>query len=207
MATDVICISRELGSGGDLVGRLVADELGFDYVDEDIIMQAAAEAGLDPAAVAVEEERRSLARRALDALAASGPELPGGGVVMPTRDQSAEIRDFIRRAVVDRAARGRAVIVAHAASFAIEPSAVILRVLVVGTPATRARRLTSEARTEAEAARAIESGDAARRDYLKRFYGIERELPTHYDLVLNTDELELARAARILVQAARSSAA
>jgi cytidylate kinase len=200
----VIFVSRELGSGGELVGLLVAEELGFTYVDEEIITQAAAEAGLHPAAVRVEEERRSLARRAFDALAASGPELPGGGAVLPTRDQSAEIRTYIRDAIVDTAARGEVVIVAHAASFAIAPSPGTLRVLVAGTPAARARRLADEGRDEDEAARAVESGDVARRDYLKHFYGIERELPTHYDLVVNTDYLDADRAASIVVRAARS---
>ena len=204
MTTDVICITRELGSGGEVVGLLVAEELGYVYVDEEIITQAAAEAGLHPAAVRVEEERRSLARRAFDALAASGPELPGGGAVLPTRDQSAEIRTYIRNAIVDTAERGHVVIVAHAASFAVQPSPSTLRVLVAGTPAVRARRLANEGRDEAEAARAVESGDASRRDYLKQFYGVERELPTHYDLVLNTDYLDADRAAAIVLRAAQT---
>lgn len=201
MAAAVICISRELGSGGEAIGRRVADELGFAYVDEEIITQAAEQAGLDPASVAVEEERRSLARRALDALAASSQELPGGGAVLPTRDQSAEIRTYIRDAIVDTAARGDVVIVAHAASYAVKPSDSVLRVLVTGTPAARALRLAGEGRDESEAVRAVEQEDAARRDYLKRFYGIERELPTDYDLVLNTDHLDDEQAVRIVVGA------
>lgn len=199
----MICLSGELGSGCERIGRLVADELGFAYVDEEIITQAAAQAGLNPVSVAVEEERRSLARRALDALAASSPELPGGAAVLPTRDQSAEIRSFIRGAVVDTAARGEVVIVAHAASFAVEPAASTLRVLIVGTPAVRVKRLASDGRDAGEAARAIQDGDDTRRDYLKRFYGVEPELPTHYDLVLNTDFFDVDRAARTVAQAAR----
>lgn len=204
LAANVICMSCELGSGGELVGLLVAEELGFTFVDEEIITRAAAEAGLHPAAVRVEEERRSLARRAFDALAASGPELPGGGAVLPTPDQSAEIRNYIRDAIVDTAARGEVVIVAHAASFAVSPSPTTLRLLVAGTPAVRARRLAGEGRDEGDAARAVESSDESRRDYLKRFYGVERELPTHYDLVLNTDHLDADRAAAIVVRAATS---
>ena len=37
-----------------------------------------------------------------------------------------------------------------------------------------------------EATKAVERSDWARADYLKRFYGIDRELPVHYDLVFNT---------------------
>ena len=75
--------------------------------------------------------------------------------------------------------------------------------LIAGTPAVRAKRLAGEGRDEDEAARSIEQGDASRRDYLKSFYGIEHELPIHYDLVLNTDYLDVERAVRITVGAAR----
>ena len=45
-------------------------------------------------------------------------------------------------------------------------------------------------------------GDAARRDYLRRFYSIRSELPTHYDLVVNTDTFTVEQAANLVVQAA-----
>jgi cytidylate kinase len=32
--------------------------------------------------------------------------------------------------------------------------------------------------------------DAGRRDYLKRFYSVERESPEQYDLVVNTRRME-----------------
>ena len=39
----------------------------------------------------------------------------------------------------------------------------------------------------ATATRAVDEADAARADYLKRFYGIKQEHPTQYDVVVNTD--------------------
>ena len=114
----------------------------------------------------------------------------------------ADIRALIRETVAQTAARGRVVIVAHAASYAIEPSA-SLRVLVTASPKTRARRVaTKEAVGEAQAVRTIKDADAARRDYLKRFYGVDRETPTDYDLVINTDVFSTEQAADIVSQAA-----
>lgn len=208
MACNVICISHETGAGGEEIGRLVAEQLGFLYVDEDIVVSAAAWSGVDPARVASQERRQSLAVRALEAVAAGGAELPalGGGLpaVTSTKHSSSErIRAFIREAVVQTAGRGNVVIVAHAASFALEPSDRHLRVFVSATPATRAARLgTEQGLDSGAAARAIKSSDAGRRDYLKRFYEIEHELPIHYDLVLNTDRLAAETAARIVVHAA-----
>ena len=42
-------------------------------------------------------------------------------------------------------------------------------------------------------------------DYLKRFYGISTELPTHYDIVLNTDHVAPEEAAALILTAARST--
>jgi len=50
--------------------------------------------------------------------------------------------------------------------------------------------------------RAVNDSDAGRADYLKRFYGISEELPTHYDLVVNTDAISIEQAAGLISLAA-----
>ena len=50
----------------------------------------------------------------------------------------------------------------------------------------------------------MKDSDAGRRDYLKRFYEIDEELPTHYDLVVNTDVLTVEQAADLVSRAALS---
>lgn len=206
MACRVVCISRELGAGGEEAGRLVAERLGFLYVDEEIVAGTAARAGVDLREVADEERRKSLAARVLEAIAESGVDsfTPGGGVPFSVGEQlsSAEIRALIRETIVQTAARGNVVIVAHAASHALGQGAETLRVLVTASPATRARRVGERDGLDPErAARVVKESDAARHDYLKRFYEIDRELPTHYDLVVNTDVLSVEEAAQIVTHA------
>lgn len=204
----LVCISHETGAEGATIGRLVAKELGFFYVDEEIVVNAAARAGVDPATVANQESRQSLVKRVLDAVAAGGVDVAALGGAVPLRpdDTNAEIRSFIREAILQTAGRGKAVISAHAASFAVQQGPSTLRVLVAATPATRVRRLVEQdGAAEADAARSVKRADAARRDYLKRFYDVDRELPTHYDLVVNTDVLEAERAAHIIAHAASLS--
>lgn len=50
--------------------------------------------------------------------------------------------------------------------------------------------------------KAIRDSDRSRSDYLRRFYGIDTELPTQYDLVLNTDRLSSTDAADVVARAA-----
>jgi len=55
---------------------------------------------------------------------------------------------------------------------------------------------------QAAAVRAVKDSDAGRSDYLKRFYDVGEESPTHYDLVLNTDTFSSAEAAELISRAA-----
>ena len=199
----VVCISYKTGSGGEEVGRLVAERLGFLYVDDDIVARAAARGGISPADVADEERRKSVVSRLLEMLAIGTSEIGGAAVVHGVDND--DVRALIRETIERTAARGNAVIVAHAASHVVEPGDEALRVLVTATPSTRADRLgTTEALEPTKAARAVKDSDAGRRDYLKRFYEIDEELPTHYDLVVNTDVLSVERAADLVSRAASS---
>ena len=204
MACSVVCVSHTTGSGGDEVGRRAAERLGYLYVDEDIVAAAAAQGGLAPGDVADEERRKSFATRFLESMAEGGGDAwtlaatAGVELVRP-----ADVRALISETVAQTAARGNVVIVAHAASHALEPGPRTLRVLVTASAATRAQRVAAtEQVDEAQAARIIKDSDGGRRAYLKRFYSIDRESPTDYDVVVNTDLLSTDQAAEIVLRAA-----
>ena len=61
--------------------------------------------------------------------------------------------------------------------------------------------------SEGGAKKAVASSDRDRRDYLKRFYKVTEERPTHYDLVINTDVLDVQKAADLVVMAAQGASA
>jgi cytidylate kinase len=202
----IVCISHATGSGGEEVGRLVADQLGFLYVDDEIVAQAAARAGVGSADVADAERRRSLIMRVFDAMAQGGGETwtmsTGGAPATDSKLGRYDLLALIREAIEQAAARGDVVIVAHAASHVLaRPDA--LRVLVTASPDRRAKRLADLLGINAdEARRKIKDADAGRRDYLKSFHGVDQETPTHYDLVLNTDVLQIEEAAHVVSRAA-----
>jgi cytidylate kinase len=207
MACTVVSISHASGAGGEDVGRLVAEQLGFARADEEIVADAAASAGLEHGDVASEERRRSLAARLLEAMGQSGAEAWALGATPAFNPSevmgSADLRGLIRQAIEDTAARGNVVIVAHAASHALGAKPGHLRVLVTASPETRTTRVGESLGLDGkQAARAVKDSDAARRDYLKRFYGVDEESPTQYDLVVNTDVLSVDQAAELIVQAA-----
>ena len=206
MACRAVCISRAEGAGGSQTAQLVAERLGFRYIDDEIIAQAAAKGGISPGDVADEEKRKSaLSRLVREFGRAAAPDSYGiAGISRPYEEVSSEaVRSLIQDAIEETADRGDVVIVSHGASFALSRGPNLLRVLLTASPETRAVRLSESRGLDSKGARkAIKDADAARSDYLRRFYGVETELPTHYDLVVNTDVLSVEQAAGLIVQGA-----
>jgi cytidylate kinase-like protein len=216
MAATAVCISRTDGAQGEFVGIDVAAELGYRYVDQEIVTRAAEKAQVDRSAVENAERRKSFVRRLLEGLAspAALPEagLDGRafspGLVAPPADLW-DIRDVIRSVIGDIADEGRVVIVSHAASMALAGNPNVLRVLVTASPGVRADRISHGGKwlEPAAAAAAIRDADRNRQDYFRRFYDVDREDATHYDVVVSTDVLTAKQAAAIVCNAARIAGA
>ncbi len=205
-STTVICISRLAGANGEAVGRLVADQLRFRFVDEEIVERAAAKVGVDLDLVADVEARRSLTRRVLEEVLrdAAGASMLSG--VAPPHDETGRSDDYralIEQVVRETAEEGQVVIVAHAASIPLAGTPGLLRVLVTAPADVRSGRLAQELELkESDAKKLVKQSDLARDDYLKRFYGVKQELPTLYDVVVNTDHVTPELAARLVLVAA-----
>jgi shikimate kinase len=63
MPTRVVTLSHATGAGGETIGRSVAQQLDFRYLDEEIIELAGQKEGLDVAVVADAERRKSFLER------------------------------------------------------------------------------------------------------------------------------------------------
>jgi dephospho-CoA kinase len=200
-----VCISSEDGTGALGAAVLAARTLGLRVIDEDIVTRAAVEAGVDRDTVADAEQRKSRLTRVLESL---GPASVGVGyivpeAVVPATPPSDVLKGMIRSVIEETATAGEVMIVSHAASLALANREGVLRVLVTASPEVRRERLAATlGLDDGEAERAIKRGDAGRADYIKRFYGISEERPTHYDLVINTDRLSPEHAAQLIVAAA-----
>jgi cytidylate kinase len=226
MGARVISISFSDGSGGEEVAVAVAAALGFPVVSEEILSRAAAEAGVSLEAVADVERRKSfmtkLVGRLVPSAAASDPAFRQSldaqvtasliGVALPldteARPSQDELRGKIRSAIDEYMVSGDVVILGHAASHSLSGRAGVLRVFVTGSPEARSARLVAgRLLSPKQAEKLVATGDANRADYLKRFYGIESESHSQYDVVVDTDDLTVDQASQIIVSAAQSRAA
>jgi cytidylate kinase len=223
MSFSVIAISSTDGAQAGEVAAAVGEALGFRVVNEEIVVRAAAEAGVDRASIASVEQRKSVLAKLLDrAVVGAGSTEPDFvrsvdrqiegstlGVQLGRSGNSRpseELRGLIRSAIDEFMATGNVVILQHAAAHSLAGRERVLRVLVTASTATRSARLSEALHVSAkEADGLVKKGDNNRADYLKRFYGIDREMPTHYDLVLNTDNLGPEQAAAAIVSLSGSS--
>ena len=208
MAVHAICISRAIWVGAEDIAANVAQELGFRYVDEEILKIAAERRNLSPAVVADAERRKSFLAQFVEDIRRGGVGelinyIPGQRTLPVESD---DLRVMIRDAILETVKQGSVVIVAHAASYALRGRSDVLRVLITGSPFARANRwlATSGGKSPREAADTIRASDEARAHYLKRFYDVEHESAEDYDITLSTDKLSGAHITDAIVRAARA---
>ena len=204
MGYRAVALSQVDGSGAESIGRDVAQQLGFGYLNEAIVAQVASDRGVDPAIISDAEQRKAFFSRLAEMALRAAPEM-SSPPPLHAFDEADMLLWDIRDAVRDAADRGNVVLVAHAACYACAGRSDVLRVWVTAPPSTRASRLASAlGLSDKEAAKSVRQSDAARASYLKRVYDIGEESDTDYDVVINTERLTTDAAAGLIVGLVRA---
>ena len=106
--------------------------------------------------------------------------------------------------VQDTAREGKVDFVAHGTSITLASMSRNLRVLITASPEVRSERLMgADGLNQRQARKAIQDSDRERQNFFRRFSNLRQELPTHYDLVVNTERLTVTEAAQLVVLAAK----
>jgi cytidylate kinase len=201
----LITVSRQYGAGGSEVARLVAEELGWTVVDNEIVDRVARRAGLAPEVVARQDERvPGFVERLARALTASSQEyaVPELGVAIG-QDQPSLVR-ITELVVQEAAAEGRVVLVGRAAPAVLGKMPEALHVKLVAPREFRIRLAEgSEGLSRQAAEERMDETDANRARYHREHYGRDWDDPTHFHMLLNTGLLGLDGATRLIVAEAR----
>ncbi len=204
----LITISRQYGAGGSDVARRVATALEWRVVDNELIEQVAARAGLSPERVAQREERvPTFVERLARSLAAATPEVfpppdsAGAIIDMPEADL-VKVTEVV---VAEIAAQGKVVLVGRAAPAVLARERDALHVKLVAPRAFRiqvaAARLGCAA---AKAATILDDTDKMRSRYSREYYRRDWDDPVNFHMVLNTGVLGFDGATEVVVGRARS---
>jgi|KBSMisStandDraft_5_1062788.scaffolds.fasta_scaffold788918_1 cytidylate kinase len=201
----IVAISRQFGSGGAWVGRAVAQQLGFQYADREILAAAASELKVQAADLEPMEERTASIWERIGTLFALGaPDTP---FIPPTLPSVTESRLFeVEQEVIKSvAAHGNAVLVGRGAAHILQESSDVLRVFLHAPLQNRITLAMTEYgftdRAEAEAV--VRDSDGARANFVKTLTRKNWCDATLYDVTLDTSVVGLERAVDILVDLVR----
>jgi hypothetical protein len=188
-----IALSRELGSGGGALARLVGKALGWRVYDREIL-----------SAVAAETHRDTLLVERFDEKGVGDFSEYLAPLILPDDPGQARVLVELRHVIARIGREGNAVLVGRGANFVLHPSGG-LRVRAVGTPAERAEAI---ARTEGiavhAARRRVTESDAAQRAFVRQAFQREIYDAARYDIVLSPLALGLPAAAAAVLAAART---
>jgi cytidylate kinase len=201
----VITISRQFGSGGSEIGRLVAGETGLLYVDHEIIGEVARRLGITTEqAVRQDEQTVGAVRHVLEALQSSSFFALNLGTLMNPRQPPAYSRELVywrltRRVILEMATKGNAVIIGRGSQFLLHDSPRTLHIYIFAPLEQRiANVMEFNHLSREEATRMVQHRDYEHEAYLRRYYGRDQDRPELYHLLINTGLFPYNLAARLI---------
>ena len=185
-----VTFSRDPGSGGAAIAKAVAEKLGFDFVDKQIISHIAESTNCRQAIVsAVDEKSRSKIEDMVHSML--NPEY---------LDDVKYLKELVTLVLV-YAHLGHVVILGRGANF-LTPSAQGLHVRIVAPLDIRIKRAMDFDGINREQAKiAIKKVGDERRNFVKQYYDRDITDSKYYDLVLNTAHFTVTEARDVIVEA------
>ena len=179
---NVIAIGRQFGSGGHDIGKALAEKLGYDFYDAEIIQMTAGTTGYTPEFVKKNEEimTNSLLYDLVNQMYLN----------IDRQDEAPKDKIFEAECQVvrDLAKKGNCVIVGRCADYVLRNSGNCLKVFFSAPLVSRIRRVAQRQNiTEGEAKATVQKNEKLRADnyryYTRRMWGAAG----NFDLSLNTD--------------------
>lgn len=212
--TVIVTISRQFGSNGAEVGKLVAQESNLLYVDHEIIEGVAQRLGVNSQLVEQQDEHTigSLGH-VMEAVASSSPfnvnysslRTLFNPAVKDKSSQRTQEMAYLRltqKFIVETAAQGNAVIIGRGAQFLLQGFPRTLHIYVFAPMDVRIKNVMSSFQVgHKEAEQIIEQRDDAHDSYLRHHYGSDGRQPELYHLLINTGLFSCEMAADLILQA------
>lgn len=177
----IYTISRQYGSGGSKLAIKLAELSGYQLIWREVVNQAAVQIGVPDMALAVIDELGMLG-------------------ICPDDDTCDKYKDALKQVVLQKAEKGNVVIVGRASQIILKGHPDCLHVRVIASLDTRVNNIQTSKNVSEKAARAqIQESDRYRQNFIKRFYQVDWNDPSLYDLTINTDNFEIEEIAQWVI--------
>lgn len=202
MSNLVITIGRQFGSGGRAIGKMVAEKLGVNFYDKELIDMAAKESGINHEILNSYDEKPTNSFLYSLSLGAYSFENSVHGIPhIPVVDKVFAVQSQI---IKDLAKNESCVIVGRCADSILKDHDKLLTVFIHADFDSRIERVSEyENCYHDEAAELVRKADKKRASYHNYFSDNKWGMSTSYDLCLNS-KIGLEKAADIIVNIAKS---
>jgi len=194
----VITISREYGAGGHTIGKRVAQELGIEIYDKDIVRETVRASGFETEVVQEEEEDVSKASTFLKSLCSSSVHY---------RDPQEVIHEVQKAVILQFAKKGPCVILGRCADDILRESGVeALNVFIHADDLHRAVRISemTGVTNATELQKLMAKKDSSRRNYYEHYTRKKWGDSHNYDLTLDSGKLGVDLCVQMIVEAAQA---
>lgn len=192
----IITIGRELGSGGRKVAKLVAERLGYDYYDKEIITKAAKQSGLDENLFSQVDEADldsfwfEFSKDAYEEnKSKSFKEIAAADKLFMI--QSDAIREVAKK--------GSSIIVGRCATYILKENS--KRIFICANEKDRIERIKRSYKVSRDEAKTImEKSDKKRENYHSYYTNQNWKDKENYDLYINTSEVGIEKAVEKIIK-------
>lgn len=189
----ILTISRECGSRGGALGRLVASQLGFEFFSQELVHKIATAARVEASTVGSLDER-----------ARGGLEVMLREMIDGKAFAADDYLLHLKRVIEDTGRQGRSVIIGRGGHLLLDP-ALTMRVRTYATLEARAANVAESQQTSREEALStVRSVDRERAAFYRKYFNVDWSDPALFDLSINTSAMPLERCADIVAAAFRS---
>lgn len=196
MKNRVITISRQFGSGGRTVGKLVAASLNIPCYDQEIIEKISQKSGLSQAYIA--DKGEDAAHGSWFANAFTDRDANG----LSTQDYLWRVQ---RKVILGLAEKSPCVIVGRCADYILKDAADCLKVFVHASMEKRAERIVRVyGEREETPEKRLKNKDKRRRTYYQYYTDMEWGLAQNYHISLDSGLIGVERCAEIIINLYRS---
>lgn len=202
MKKKIITISRQFGSGGRGIGKLLADRLDIPFYDKELIELASKESGIDERIFKSEGEETG---RFYQVLGAIGYALgsPAGGIYEYSINDHLYL---VQANIIEQLANeGPCVIVGRCADYVLEDREDVLNIYLCADMDERLRRVIDEYHVEDADEAMLCKVDKRRSNYYQYYTDRVWGKAENYDLCINTGKFDTDAIIGMIVDAYRRS--
>lgn len=197
----LIVIGRQFGSGGKRIGKLVAERLGVDYYDKELLTEAAVKYGFSPKIFAAADERRPSPFRSLLHLVLGASETPFSPETLSAENLYAAQSSVIKSICGENSC----VMVGRTADYVMRDHPMMLSVFL-HAPIEYRRRIVLKRESgldEAGAEDLARKNDSQRESYYNYFTGRRWGTCANYHLSIDSSLFTDEEVAEMIVEALR----